>query len=87
MRTGELECDLPTLATGMDLPYVPELIEHKARGENEPLPPDSSLRRHLESDVHRLTALLEQARDESTLPDRPSAHDTLHNLVIQARLG
>jgi uncharacterized protein len=84
MRTGELECDLPTLAG--DLPYVPELIERKAKGEKEPLGPGSDLRQYLESDVQRLTALLEQSRDESTLPDRPSSSERLNTLVIDARL-
>jgi hypothetical protein len=87
MRTGELECDLPTLAPGMDLPYVPELIERKAKGENELLGPDTTLRRRLEADVERLRTTLERARDESTLPDRPSSHDVLNDLVIRARLG
>jgi predicted nucleotidyltransferase len=87
MRTGELECDLPTLAVDRNLPYVPELIERKSKGEHEPLPSDSGLRRTLETDVQRLTALLEQSRDESTLPDRPTTGDTLHDLVLQARLA
>ena len=86
MRTGELECDLPTLGDGMDLPYVPELIARKTKGEREPFPPDSDIRRHLAADVHRLTALLKLAREESTLPDRPTAGDALHRLVIDARL-
>jgi predicted nucleotidyltransferase len=87
MRTGELECDLTTLATGMDVPYVPELIERKATGEHALLGPDSAVRNRLEADVRRLTATLAQARDESHLPDRPSSHDALNDLVIRARLG
>lgn len=85
MRTGEIECDLPALAVGMDLPYVPELIERKARAEKEPAGPD--LRHRLQKDIDRLTGLLERAREESTLPDRPGAHDTLHRLVVRTRLG
>lgn len=89
MRTGTIECDLTTLASlvdGANLPYVPELIERKVKGEREPLPAGSSVRRHLETDVARLTAALERARDESTLPDRPTTHDALHDLVVEARL-
>lgn len=85
MRTGEVECDLPTLADGMGLPYVPELIDRKAKAEKGAAEPD--LRERLHKDVDRLTALLEQARDNTTLPDRPSTHDTLHQLVVNARLG
>ncbi|GAA1032366.1 nucleotidyltransferase domain-containing protein [Virgisporangium ochraceum] len=87
MRTGELECDLPTLAPGMDLPYVPDLIERKARAEKEPLGSDTALRRQLESDVQRLQRTLEQARDETKLPDRPGSGEALHHLVVQARLS
>jgi predicted nucleotidyltransferase len=85
MRTGEIECDLTTLADGMDLPYVPELIERKARAEKEPAEPE--LRHRLQKDVDRLNALLEQARDASSLPDRPSTGDALNDLVVKARLG
>lgn len=87
MRTGEIECDLSTLVSlvGVDLPYVPELIERKARAEKEPAEPD--LRHRLQKDVDRLTALLEQSRDGSRLPDRPSTGETLHRLVVETRLA
>jgi predicted nucleotidyltransferase len=85
MRTGETECDLTTLAEGMGLPYVPDLIEQKARAEDQPS--DTTLIGHLDTDVNRLTALLETSRDESSLPDRPTTHDALHALVVTARLG
>jgi predicted nucleotidyltransferase len=87
MRTGELECDLTALAPGMNLPYVPELIDRKARAEKEPLGSDPGLLRQLEADVRRLNAELERARDDSSLPDRPSSHDALNELVIRARLA
>ena len=87
MRTGELECDLRTLFPGMGLPYVPDLIERKASGEHVLLPPDSGLRRQLETDVRRLQATLEQARDETSLPDRPTSGEALHHLVVRARLS
>lgn len=87
MRTGEIECDLSTLVSlvGVDLPYVPDLIERKARAEKEPAEPD--LRHRLQKDVDRLTALLEQSRDGSRLPDRPSTGETLHRLVVETRLA
>jgi predicted nucleotidyltransferase len=92
MRTGEVVCDLgrlahDVLAEGVDLPYVPELIAAKSAGEHWPLPSSTGLRGRLHADVVRLTGLLEQARAESSLPERPSAQDRLHDLVVRARLG
>jgi predicted nucleotidyltransferase len=89
MRTGEVLCDLGRLALdeGIDLPYVPELIAAKSAGEHWPLPAVVGLRSRLHADVARLTGLLEQARDESVLPERPTAGARLHDLVVRARLG
>jgi predicted nucleotidyltransferase len=87
MRTGEVVCDLGRLAIGMDLPYVPELIAAKSAGEHWPMPSSTGLRARLHADVTRLTGLLEQARDESALPERPTADAHLHDLVVRARLG
>jgi predicted nucleotidyltransferase len=87
MRTGEVVCDLARLAEGADLPYVPELIAAKAAGEHRPMPTTDGLRPRMARDVARLTGLLERAREESALPDRPSAEPTLHDLVVRARLG
>jgi predicted nucleotidyltransferase len=87
MYTGETVCDLGRLADGMDLPYVPDLIAAKAAGEHWPMPTTTGLRARLHADLTRLTGLLEQAREESELPDRPSAEDDLHDLVVRTRLG
>ena len=94
MRTGEVVCDLGRLAVaggvaadGVDLGYVPELIAAKSAGEHWPLPAVVGLRSRLHADVARLTALLEQARDESALPERATADGHLHDLVVRARLG
>jgi uncharacterized protein len=87
MYSGEVVCDLARLADGMDLPYVPELIAAKAAGEHWPMPSWTGLRARLHADVARLTGLLEQARDESALPDRPSAENQLDDVVIRYRLG
>ena len=87
MYTGEIVCDLGRLADGMDLPYVPDLIAAKAAGEHWPMPTATGLRARLHGDVTRLTGLLEQAREESKLPDRPSAERELHDLLIRTRLG
>jgi predicted nucleotidyltransferase len=80
MRTGEVHCDLNTLA---DAPaFVPDLIALKREAEHGPAPA-----RDFTPDVEALTALLETERDRSALPDLPSGTDDLHALVVAARLG
>lgn len=85
MRTGRVETDLGVLAT--TVPYVPDLIAAKREAEHGPLP--AGVARLLATDVPRLRADLETARDDSALPDRvdPAALDTLHDLVVRTRLG
>ncbi|MET8312414.1 nucleotidyltransferase domain-containing protein [Micromonospora sp. NPDC005173] len=85
MRTGRLETDLGVLATR--LAYVPDLIAAKREAEHGPLPTGAAQR--LATDVPRLRAELEAARDASALPDRadPEAVNALHDLVVRTRLG
>ncbi|MGQ5261935.1 nucleotidyltransferase domain-containing protein [Micromonospora sp. ZYX-F-536] len=85
MRTGRLETDLGVLAT--TLSYVPDLIAAKRAAEHGPLPAGTAER--LATDVPRLRAELEAARDASTLPDHadPEAVNALHDLVVRTRLG
>ncbi|MEW1841332.1 nucleotidyltransferase domain-containing protein [Nonomuraea angiospora] len=80
MRTGELEADLTRLyAYGPA--YLPDLVAAKAEAEHVRAP--STL--GLEADVERMTAVLEQARDSSALPERATAEAALHDLVVRAR--
>jgi hypothetical protein len=72
---------------GARLAYVPDLIAAKREAEHAPLPADAA--RRLTTDVPRLRAELETARDASALPDRadPAAVEALHDLVVRTRLG
>jgi hypothetical protein len=85
MRTGRLETDLRVL--GADLPYLPELIAAKREAEHGPLPDGAA--QHLATDIPRLRAGLETARDTSPLPDQPdpATLDALHDLVVRTRLS
>jgi hypothetical protein len=85
MRTGEVVCDLRRLWPGTDLPYVPELIAAKQQGEHTEMDGVVDHDR-LAADVLRLSGDLERAASASTLPERPSAHDQLHDLVVRERL-
>ncbi|TDD75784.1 nucleotidyltransferase domain-containing protein [Actinomadura darangshiensis] len=83
MRTGEVEADLTRLAGPS---YLLGLIEAKRAAEHGALPddaPDTSL---LQDDVAALTARLEDERDRSDLPEFPSGHRALHDLVVRTRL-
>jgi hypothetical protein len=85
MRSGNLEADLGVLGTG--LAYVPDLIAAKREAEHGPLPAGAADR--LATDVPRLRAELEAARDASPLPDHadPAAVAALHDLVVRTRIG
>nr|MDT0659153.1 nucleotidyltransferase domain-containing protein [Micromonospora sp. DSM 115978] len=85
MRTGRMEADLGVL--GGRLAYLPDLIAAKREAEHAALPADAA--RYLATDVPRLRAELEVARDTSALPDRadPAAVEALHELVVRTRLG
>ena len=50
------------------------------------MPLDRSAVEHHTSAYQRLTAQLEQERDASRLPEQPSAHEELNDLVIRSRL-
>lgn len=86
MRTGEVEADLTRLA-GDGPPYLPELIEAKRAAEHGALPRDAPDTARLRDDVAALTALLEDERDRSALPEAPANRRALHDLVVRARLG
>nr|WP_296076312.1 nucleotidyltransferase domain-containing protein [uncultured Actinoplanes sp.] len=85
MRTGHIETDLRLLGTGV--PYVPDLIAAKEHAEHAPLPDGAA--RHLNTDIPRLRAELETARDSSPLPEHldPAAVEALHDLVVRTRLN
>jgi uncharacterized protein len=85
MRTGEVVADLTRLSYGPS--YVPELIEAKRAAEHGEPPPDAPDRTVIAADVARLTARLEEERNETSLPVRPSAESGLHDLVVRARLS
>ena len=84
MRTGRLEADLGVLGAG--LAYLPDLIAAKREAEHGPLPAGAAER--LATDVPRLRAELDAAREASALPDHadPAAVDALHDLVVRTRL-
>ncbi|MER5860137.1 DNA polymerase beta superfamily protein [Streptomyces sp. NPDC059688] len=84
MRSGEVQAHLPTLLGLVDAPgYLPELVAAKAEREHGTARIDHA---RVEADVERLHAVLDEAQSASVLPDAPTAHDALHDLVVRLRL-
>jgi hypothetical protein len=59
----------------------------KAGGEHRALPAELGTPAAIEQDVNRLHAILDDAQQTSTLPDRPAAEPALHDFLIRQRLG
>ncbi|MGI5163812.1 nucleotidyltransferase domain-containing protein [Spirillospora sp. CA-253888] len=87
MRTGEVQADLTALAAEYAPPYVPELIEAKVAAEHGEPPAGLVDRARVEADVRALTARLEEERDASRLPERPTCQREMHDLVVRVRLA
>lgn len=84
METGEIEANLLRLNEKFNLSYLPELLARKAEAERASLPAgDETL---YEKEYARLVAKLEQARDNSSLPENPSARPALNDLLLSLRL-
>jgi predicted nucleotidyltransferase len=87
MRTGEVEANLVTLNEEFRLPYLPELMARKTRGENTALT-DADTAFH-ESEYQRLRGELQAAHEASPLPELPGAETraALNDLLVRVRLG
>ncbi|HEU4323478.1 MAG TPA: nucleotidyltransferase domain-containing protein [Roseiflexaceae bacterium] len=85
MRTGEIEANLVRLNDRFKLPYLPELIDRKLTGPEQGTLSDADLAFH-RREYERLTAELETARQETRLPDAPSAQDELEELLVRLRM-
>ena len=85
MESGEVQAHLPTLLEEVGGPsYVRDLMAAKADGEHNSF--DGKVEQ-VTQDVLALTARLEAAAALSTLPDRPTAYDQLHDILVRLRLA
>ncbi len=85
MRTGEVEANLVNLNEVYPHAFLPELVERKQHGVEKETLPAADLDFY-GGQVKRLTAVLEDAMQESTLPDAPSAFDELNELLLDLRM-
>ncbi len=86
MRTGEVQANLGRLNESFKLPYIPELIERKVSGTEKGRLEKADLGFH-QREFERLRAELEQAYQDSKLPEAPSGGAALHELLVRIRLG
>jgi predicted nucleotidyltransferase len=84
MRTGEIEANLLHLNEHFKLSYVPDLIVQKVSGAEKATLDDADVNFH-QGEFERLTGELEQARDESRLPESPTGKDALNDLLLRLR--
>ncbi len=85
IRTGEVEANLVRLNELFRLPYLPDLIARKLAGPEHSVLEDADLALH-EAEYARLRAALEAAAAASALPETPTCHDALNDLLIRLRL-
>lgn len=85
MRTGELNANLLQLNEVFGLEYLAELIQRKVNGaEKETL--DAADMVFYRGEFERLTRELEDAYENSALPEQATASERLHDLLVRLRL-
>lgn len=85
MRTGRIESNLTALNEEARLPVVAELIARKQAGAEKSTLEGTEVDFHA-AEYRRLVALLEQSSKASDLPEEPTAHDALDDLLLRLRL-
>ena len=84
MKSGILEANLVNLHDVYRLPWINDLIVQKTTGAEKGTLDQADLEFH-RREYERLTAELELAMQESSLPEHSNAHDDLNDLLIRIR--
>lgn len=85
MRTGECESNLVRLNETARLSYVPDLIARKTSGPEKCRLDQSDLEFH-RREYERLRTVLQEAFEQSHLPEAPSGTAALNDLLVRLRL-
>ena len=85
MQTGEIEANLIHLNEQFRLPYLPDLMVRKVAGAEKSILTDADNVPFYQSEYERLTHELEQARDHSNLPEKPTGKAALNDLLLRLR--
>lgn len=86
MEMGEVEANLIRLNERYRLPFVPDLVAQKVGGAERATADGVDVAFHRRQ-YERLLARLEAARDDSPLPEEPSAREALSDLLVDLRLA
>lgn len=85
MRTGTVEANLAHLNETFQLPYVPELIDRKVTGTEKGTLDMADFEFHTQ-EYERLRSQLEQAFEQSDLPENPGGAAALNDLLVRVRV-
>ena len=85
MRTGEIEANVGRLNETFRLSYLPELIDRKISGTEKGTLDQADLAFH-EQEYERLRTELEEAFEQSNLPEQPGGVAALNDLLVRVRL-
>jgi len=86
MKTHEVQSNLVKLNEVYQLPYIDDLIERKMTHTEKGVLPSADVEFH-QREYERLVTVLEDARDQSSLPQHPSGKDELNDLLVRIRLN
>jgi len=81
-----VEAHLPTLNQEFKLGYIDDLIVRKLEGRERGTLQHADFAFH-QGEYERLRAELEEAHQESLLPEVPTSRSALNSLLIRLRLG
>lgn len=84
METCVVEANLNHLNDHFRLAYIPDLIARKLSGPEQSTLPDADITFH-QAEYARLTAWLQTAHEQSTLPELPSGKAVLNDLLLRLR--
>lgn len=85
MNTGEVEANLNVLNDWAKLSYLDELIDRKVYGAEKGVL-DSADIGFFQIEYHRLSLELEELHASSKLPESPTGHSALNDLLVRLRL-
>lgn len=86
MSTHQVQSNLVMLNETYKLPYIDDLIERKMTHAEKGVLPDVDLEFY-KREYETLTQRLEEARDNSYLPQHPDGKDALSDLLVRIRLA
>src|SRR2546427_752478 len=84
MRTGEVEANLVGLNEAFRLPYIDDLIARKLAGPEQSVLEEADGAFHL-GEYERLRTVLEEAYQQSRLPETTAAREALNDLLVRLR--